>query len=224
MASHLSSLIASHRWHALLVALSTALVCYAALCKALLFRDLEYTGSDLYGILDQSRSWLFTGRLLQDNAYGDQTAIHNYYLLPALSPLTVGLGAYGLVVVLAALGLWAVVRVSTTRALDTPGRLAVLAGLLSPLAFFAFDDPLWGFHPELLYPPLAVLLALGLLEGRRIEVLVVAAVTMLVKEDGALVCGGVLAAYYARRLWLKRSAPAADRRRIARRAAGVESS
>ncbi len=207
-----------HRRRALLATAAAALVCYAALCKALLFRDLEYTGSDLYGLLDQSRSWLFTGRLLQDNAYGYQAAIHNYYLLPALSPLTVWLGAYGLVVVLAALGLWAVVRAAQARALEMPGRLAVLAGLLSPLAFFAFDDPLWGFHPELLYPPLAVLLALGLLEGRRVEVLVLAAVTMLVKEDGALVCGGVLTAFYARRLWRARSASVAERWRIVRRA------
>jgi hypothetical protein len=221
MAGDKPSLIEGRREQLALTAAGAALVCYAAACKALLFRDLEYTGSDLYGILDQSRSWLFTGRLLQDNAYGDQAAIHNYYLLPVLSPLTLWLGAYGLILVLALLELLAVMRLATSRALDTPGRLAALAGLLSPLAFFALDDPLWGFHPELLYPSLAVLLALALLERRRGQAVFIAVVTILVKEDGALVCGSVLAAYYARRLWLARSATRGERRRVALGAAAV---
>ncbi len=221
MAGNGPSLIDGRGRRVALAAAGGALVCYAALCKALLFRDLEYTGSDLYGLLDQSRSWLFTGRLLEDSAYGNQAAIHNYYLLPVLSPLTLWLGAYGLFLVLALLELLAMVRLATSRALDTPGRLAALVGLLSPLGFFALDDPLWGFHPELFYPSLAVLLALALLEGWRGQAVFIAVVTILVKEDGALVCGSVLAAYYARRLWLARSATRGERRRVALGAAAV---
>jgi hypothetical protein len=221
MAGDRLSLIDGRAGRVALAAVGGALVCYATLCKALLFRDLEYTGSDLYSLLDQSRSWLYTGRLLQDNAYGDHAAIHNYYLLPALSPLTLWLGAYGLVLVLSLLNLAAVARVAASRALDTPGRVAVMAGLLSPLAFFAFDDRVWGFHAELLYPPLGALLVIALLEHRHGQALLVAAATILAKEDGAVVCFGVLAAYFARRLWQARSAPAGERQRVLRNAAAA---
>ena len=203
-----------------LSAAGVALVAHQLFCKSLLFRNLEYTASDLYGLLDQSWSWLYTGRLLEDSAYGSQAAIHNYYLLPILSPLTLGLGAYGFFVVVALLQLVAAVGLAKSRAVETPGRIAALAGLVSPLAFYALDDPGWGFHPELLYPALAVLLALALLERRRRQALLVAAATVLVKEDGALVCGGVLAAHFARQLWLAR-ATGVERGRIVRRAAIV---
>lgn len=204
-----------------LLAIASALVGYRALCKMLLFHNLEYPGSDLYGLLDQSRSWLYSGRVLQDNAYGNQAAIHNYYLLPLLSPLTVWLGAYGFFLVLALLELLAAARLASSRALDTPGRLAALAGLVSPLAFFALDDPQWGFHPEALYPSLAVLLTLALLEKRRGQSVFFAVLIILVKEDGAVVCGGVLAAHYVLQLWLARSAPGPERRRIVLRAAAA---
>ena len=202
-----------------LAAAAVALVGYAALCKALLFRDLEYTGSDLYSCLEMSRSWFFAGRLLHDNAYGNVGAIHNFYLLLAFSPLTLRLGAYGLFAGLVALEALAVARVSLSGALELPGRAAVLAGLVSPLAFYVFDDRVWGFHPELCYPPLAVLFALALVEGRRGPAILAAAAIVLVKEDGALVCAGVLAAYFARGLWAARGGPPAERRAVALRAA-----
>ncbi len=202
-----------------LAAAGLTLVGYAAACKALLFRDFEYTGSDLYSCLEMSRSWFFDGRLLHDNAYGNVGAIHNFYLLLAFSPLTLRLGAYGLFVGLVALEALAVARVSLSRALDPPARAAVLAGLLSPLAFYVFDDRVWGFHPELCYPPLAVLFVLALIEGRRGPAILAGAAIVLVKEDGALVCAGVIAAYFTRRLWAARSDPPADRRALALRAA-----
>ncbi len=188
-------------------------VLYGGLCKALLFHNLEYMGSDLFSFLEMTRSWYFDGRLLHDNVYGDHYAIHNFYLLPAFSPLTIPLGAYGLILGLVFLDLIAVLRVVSTGALDLCGRLAILAGFLSPIAYFAFDHRRWGFHPELCYPPLALLLALELADGRRRRAILVGALVVLVKEDGAVLCASVLLAHFAWRLPVLRDGSREERRR-----------
>ncbi len=189
-------------------------VLYAGLCKALLFHNLEYVGSDLFSFLEMTRSWYYDGRLLHDNVYGDHNAIHNFYLLPAFSPLTIPLGAYGLILGLALLDLIAVLRVVSSGALDLCGRLATLAGFLSPIAYFAFDHPRWGFHPELCYPPLALLLALDLVDGRPKRAGLVGLLVVLVKEDGAVLCASVLLAYFTWRLWVLRNGSRQERRRV----------
>ena len=72
-------------------------VLYAGLCKALLFHGLEYFHTDFFSFLEMSRSLFQYGELLRDNAYGHDAAIHNFYLLLAFAPLTLPLGAYGLI-------------------------------------------------------------------------------------------------------------------------------
>jgi len=191
-------------------------VLYAGLCKALLFRDLEYTGSDLFCFLEMSWSWHYAGRLLHDNVYGDHYAIHNFFLLPALSPLTIPLGAYGFILGLVLLHLIAVLRAATAAALDLKGRLAVLAGCLCPVAFYTFDHPEWGFHPELCYPPLALLMALDLLDGNPKRAILAASLIVLVKEDGAVLCAAVLLACLAHRFWSLRAASREERAKTVR--------
>jgi hypothetical protein len=201
-----------------LAAAATLVVLYAGLNKALLFRNLEYFESDLFGFLEMSWSWHYAGRLLHDNAYGDHFAIHNYYLLPLFAPLTISLGAYGLIVVLVVFHLLAIWRVASTAALDFPGRLAALAGLLGPIAYYVFDNPVWGFHPEILYPPLVALLAVELLEGRTGRAIAVVLLIVLVKEDGAVLVAAVLVAYFAGRLWSLRAGAREERRTVIRAA------
>src|SRR5713101_7327538 len=104
------------------------LVLYAGLCKALLFHDLEYFGSDLFSFLEMTWSWHYAGQLLHDNVHGYPSAIHNFYLLLAFSPLTIPLGAYGLILGLVLFNLMAVLRVATAAVLDLPTRLVILAG------------------------------------------------------------------------------------------------
>ena len=190
------------------------LVGWAGVAKALLFRNLEYYEKDLYSFLEMSWSWFYAGRLLHDNVYGAHGAIHNFYVLPLLSPLTIPLGAYGLILALAALNLLGALRVARTPALAGPGRIAVLAGLVGPAALFVFDNPAWGFHPELLYPPLVALLSVDLLEGRYRRALLPAAVMLVVKEDGAVLLATVLLVHFAWRLWRLRGAPRQERRRM----------
>ncbi len=190
------------------------LVLYAGLCKALLFHNLEYPGADLFSALEQSWSWFYAGRLLHDNAYGNAYAIHNTYLLLAFSPLTIPLGAYGLILGLVLLNGLAALRVALSAALDLPGRLVVLVSIFSPLGFFVFDHPEWGFHPELCYVPLALLLALDLAERKTGRAILIAALMMLVKEDGPVLCAAVLIAYFAGRFWGVRRGPPEERRRV----------
>ncbi len=150
----------------LLAAVALLAVFYAALCKALLFRGLEYYHTDFFGFIEMSRSLFQSGELLRDNVYGHHAAIHNYYILLAFSPLTLGLGAHGLILGLVLLHAAAVLRVAFAATLDLPGRVAVLGGYLSPIAYAVFDNSVVGFNPELCYPPLCVLLAIELRERR----------------------------------------------------------
>jgi hypothetical protein len=198
-------------------ALGTAaglVVAYAGLCKALLFRDLEYVGMDFFSFLEMSWSWFYAGLWLHDNVYGHHYALHSFDILPLFSPFTIPFGAYGLIVGLALLNALAAWRVATLRGLDTAGRLTVLAGLFSPVAFYAFDNPSWGFHPELCYPPLGVLFAAELLAGRRGRAALAALLLVLVKEDGAVVAWGILVAHFASRLWALRHGPTEERRLV----------
>src|SRR5262245_3987422 len=168
-----------------------------------------------------SWSWYYSGLWLHDNIYGHHYALHSFDILPLFSPLTIPLGAYGFVLVLALLNALAAWRLATLRSLDTPGRLATLAGLLSPTAFYAFDHPYWGFHPELCYPPLAVLFAAELVAGGAARAALAALALMLVKEDGAVVAWGILVAHFASRLWALRHGPDDERRKT--RAAALRS-
>jgi hypothetical protein len=149
-----------------LAAAAVLVVLYAGLCKALLFHGLEYYHTDFFSFLEMSRSLFESGELLRDNVYGHHAAIHNYYILLAFSPLILSLGAYGLILGLVLLHVAAVLRVGFAATLDLPGRAAVLGGYLSPIAYAVFDDPIFGFHTELCYPPLCLLLALDLRRGR----------------------------------------------------------
>ena len=190
-----------------LAAAGLLLVLYAALCKAFLFHGLEYTHTDFFSFVEMSRSLFETGELLRDNVYGRHAAIHNYYLLIPFSPLMLAFGAYGLTLSLVLLHAAAVLRIASASSFDLPGRVAVLGGYLTPIAYAVFDDPGFGFHTELWYPPLCVLLALDLREGRSRRAILVAALMLLVKEDGAVLCACVLVAHYALRLSELRGAP-----------------
>jgi hypothetical protein len=197
---------------------SAALVIYAGLCKALLFRNLEYWSNDLFGFLELSWSWLYSGRPLHDNLYGNHAAIHNYYLLPLFAPLTLPFGAYGLFAVLIAVNLVVALRAAAARELDLTGRLAVLCALLGPLSYYVFDNPGTGFHIETCFPALAAWLALELVAGRPRAAALLVALIVLIKEDGPVLCFSVLTAFFAWRLVALRGAAPAARRRVTRRA------
>jgi len=211
----------SQDYTTLLSVASVAVLAYMYTCKLLLFRHLEYFGSDLFSFLQMTRSWLTDGIILYDNVYGYHAAIHNYYVLLALYPLTAVLGAYGLIVGLFLAACGAAVGIARSTVLPLATRCALLAGLLSPIMYWTLDHPVWGFHPELLYPYLAVIFAVALTE-RRARLVFASAVTIcLVKEDGAVLCASLLISYFMVRMLSTENEPAQRRVLLKRLAAGL---
>lgn len=179
-------------------ALLLAVIVYWFLVKSVLFHQLEYT-SDLFSNLQLTRSF-FEGRpLLWENAYGDHKAFHSYYVAIFLYPLTRPLGAYGLFMTQAGLYYFAVHKV-LRRARDAVEHrreaywalLLVLA--LGPIAFWIWDDPIYGFHYELLFVPLSLFLAASLLERSRLSWLF-GALIVFVREEGAIVAWSIHVLY-----------------------------
>jgi hypothetical protein len=191
------------------------------ICKVMLFRNLEYYGSDMYSFLRMTWSWFHDGVLLYDNVYGYHAAIHSFYILILFFPLTSLFGAHGLFLGLFLVAGLAIVAVSLLTELPLSSRLVMAAGLLSPIGFWILDHPQWGFHPELLYPYLGVILTVGLVKERRVTVIAAAVAICLVKEDGAAACASILLATFTARMLLMRHEPPCRRLLLQRAAVGI---
>lgn len=195
-----------------------AAAAYVLWMKLRLYGGLEYE-LDLFGFQQMATSTLH-GRLpLFENGWGRHAAIHAYYTLPLFLPAVVLLGAAGLfAVAVAAYGAAAAAVVRAARPLEPARRrlagLVAIAAFGSPVALWLVDDAPYGFHPDLLYAPFAVLFALALLEGRRSAALLTGALLAMTREDGALVAFAVQATVVLGTL------PGGDGRRL-RAAAGV---
>jgi hypothetical protein len=169
--------------------IALGIIAYWLVVKSVLFHRLEYT-SDLFSNLELTRSF-FDGRpLLWENAYGDNKVVHNLYIAVLFYPFTRFLGAYGLFVAEAALYGGAVCKILSRASATEYGRelyWAVLAAIaLGPVAFWIWDNPIYGFHYELVYVPLSVLFAVSLLERSR-WAWIFAALIVLIREEGAVV-------------------------------------
>jgi hypothetical protein len=166
--------------------------------KFFLFRGLEYT-SDLFTHLEMSRS-LFRGYpFLADNQFGSHLGLHNFFVVPLLYPLTGPFGAYGLFLSFALLTFAAALLIAVGIGRGEPGQqeriwLVLGAGLLGPISFWVFDDPIYGWHAELLYVPLGVLFALALLRRSRLAWLW-GGLIALTREDGAVLAWAIQALY-----------------------------
>ena len=197
-----------------------ALLAASLAAKLALFDALEYAG-DIFAGLQMSRSWAWGRPFLYENGDGLRTLFHIYYTTPLFYPLTAWMGAKGLVVGSVLIEAAAILRVASfARRLDAPrGRLVLAAGaafLAGPIFFWMLDDPIQGWHVELLFLPLGVLFALDLLEKRR-RALLWAFLMVATREEGAVFAW----ALHALHAWQEsglRGAPA--RRRLARITAG----
>lgn len=164
------------------------------LIKARLFVGLEYSW-DLFLSLQLSRSWLLGRPLLWENRLGRDQASqlpHNFFLAPLLGPFTLHLGAYGLF--LAHAGLLILAFLALDRALRPWSQWrrlgCAMALLLGPVGFWIWDNPFYGWTPELLYLPLSVLFACALECRSRLRLLW-GALLVLLREDGAVVACSV---------------------------------
>ncbi len=135
--------------------------------KISLFHGLSYT-SDLFHLVQSAYSYLLGRPLLFNNDFGSGGAAHNYFLLPLLGPFAYGGGAHAFFIITAALFALAGYCGLKTISQDSEGsfawgRQAIFLGLLcGPVAFWIWDDPIYGWHPEIFYIPLSCLFALDL--------------------------------------------------------------
>ncbi len=184
------------RWDRL--SLLAALLVFAGilLFKTRAFDALGY-GGDAILHTQIARSWLEGRPPLSENFFGTHLGTHTYFLLLPLGILALPLGTYGLFVAQAALwGLGVLAAARLLRLHGLPGAAALpisLALLLSPAALHTVHDWQYGFHVELLEPPLALFLALALARRRARIALLATLVLLSVKEDAPLLAIAIAA-------------------------------
>src|SRR4029450_9723923 len=115
------------RWDFLGLAISVIIVIWVFTLKLRTFYNLGYS-SDLFVSVQLARGWLDGRGFLQDNCFGNQLAIHTYFLLPLFGVVAKPFGAPGLLFVLAAsVGAVYFGAVRVLRLLSVAGPLAVAA-------------------------------------------------------------------------------------------------
>jgi hypothetical protein len=189
------------------IALS-ALVVFICGCfliiKLKLLYGLAYT-SDLFIHTQKSRSFLYGLPLLYDNIHGPHP-YHNTFLELALSPFSALFGASGLIaaywVICSSVFTW---MIYSSRVASASGRVYIpfmlLISLLGPIGFWTFDNPVYGWHPEMLSLPCGLGLAVSLIEGRRALTLIFSLACLLTHEIGAVLAASIhLLFFYIRQL------------------------
>lgn len=145
------------------VALLLAALVFGSL-KYQLFDGLHYA-SDIYGQMQSARSWWYGYPLLYNADFLENSHTHNYGVLLLLGPLVALAGFWGVIIPHLLLSLWAAwdlhgaLRRGKCSAI-TSATLS-LSVLFGPTAFWLYDDPLYGWHSELLFFPLLILLGVS---------------------------------------------------------------
>jgi len=177
------------RWDFVALGLAVFAVIWVYVLKVKTFYALGYT-SDLFVHVQLARSWLEGRGLLQDNCFGNQLAIHTYFLLVPLGFIAKPFGAPGLVFLLAAsVGAAYFWATRILRLLDVDGPVAVVAPavvLATPLSVAFYQEPGFGFHVEILAPALCLVLFYFLLQQRMIASIVTTLAVISVKEDAPI--------------------------------------
>lgn len=159
--------------------------------KLILFDSYEYT-SDLFSLLQASRSYLSGMPIFWMTRWGGDSWHHQHFLLLFLGPITYLYGAIPIFILHAFLIFCAAYallrRTSNTRNGSWPWSInLIFALLLGPIGFYLFDDILYGWHVELLYVPLNILFAVDLVEKRK-RAWLWALLMVLNREDGPVLC------------------------------------
>jgi hypothetical protein len=177
------------------------------------------TTSDLYESTQLATSWLH-GLFLQDNCFGSILSVHTYLFTPVLAALAAPFGAPGLLIAAAFAAMAAFVATSKIlRLLSVPLAAALAyAGVVSimPLVVNFYQDPIYGFHVELLLPAMGLWLTYFALRRNWAGSLLMALAVVSVKEDAPLVAiaaGAIVACEDALRPAASRSGGGAGPRR-----------
>ncbi|HUF18198.1 MAG TPA: DUF2079 domain-containing protein [Thermoanaerobaculia bacterium] len=176
----------------LLPALSILILTLFFLFKLVAFDRLQYFG-DIFGFVQVAQGFADGYPLLHDNDFGDHKPSHNFYLVLSFFPLVRFLGAYGLFVVQLIFYLAALVAFYTLVRRKGNNLLPWCAWLiffLGPVSFWLWDDAPYGWHAQILFPPLCLALAAGFLGDRRIALLA-GILLILLHEQGAILCWAI---------------------------------
>ncbi len=162
---------------------------WGLICKSVLFDRMSYT-SDLLRFTQASRTWLEGLPLFFEFNRGADSYLHNNFIILAFAPFTFLFGSRGIFFAAAALQLGAAVLCfKRLSLLPWPSRISGLllltAFLFGPTAFWLWDNPIYGWHPETLYPSLSLFLLLSL-ESRSKRFWAAAVLIVLVRQDGAV--------------------------------------
>src|SRR5262245_42646475 len=159
------------------------------LSKVERFQHQGYT-SDLFSHLEIARGWLQGRPLLHENRYGFHGTLHNYFLDLAMGPFALLWGVYGLFFV--QLGLYALSFFYSLSTLTKKDKspyfintvLFYLVFFVGPLSYYVYDNPVFGFHTEMLYVPLGLIFAVALAR-RNLWISASSGLAIaLIKEDG----------------------------------------
>ena len=164
-----------------------ALSAFWLIFKHQLFYKINYT-SDIISFLQLSRDFLRGKPLFFCNTWGEDCLTHNHFLLFLLSPLTNSVNAYGFFIAHVATSfLVAYFCIQHLKPkFSVVESLILISIFFSPLTLWLFDNPTYGWHPELLFFPLALGYGVSLIRGSNAAWLFVS-LLLLTREDGAVV-------------------------------------
>jgi hypothetical protein len=165
--------------------------------KLLHFRYYDYT-SDIFSCLQLSRDWLHGKPFGYENLFGPFANQHNCFILFLFFPLTEFIGCYGFFLVQLIAYAYAIYCISRLNQRMSPGfrLLFLLAFMLGPLGYYIYDDPEFGFNPELLYIPFGIALAYHLVQQNKNGIILWYFLLILIREDAIVLAVCIHLAYY----------------------------
>jgi hypothetical protein len=153
------------------------------------FELLAYTIDDLFNNLEATYSWLVGRPITYANGLGKSNYTHNYFLTPALGFITYFFGAYGIFIFYLFLILIVWLYFFGIFDPNLPKNIVLFGSLfLSPTMLWIIDDPGVGWTIELLFLPFTILFAMALRKGQVFWAIFWAIATILVREDGIILC------------------------------------
>jgi hypothetical protein len=167
--------------------------------KLKLFDSLEYT-NDLLVHTQKSRSFLSGYPLLYDNFHGPRP-YHNTFAELFFAPFTWLCGAFGLFIpyslILCASYLLVVWSVPASTHKGRAGLMFIaFFVLLGPVAFWTFDNPIHGWHPEFLSFPFSLLFACQLLRHQGSKHSFFYVVPLLLTHEGGAISAWAIHSLY----------------------------
>ncbi len=166
--------------------------------KILHLNALFYT-SDIFTWLEMFKSFLDGYPFSFEYQYGRQDLIHNTYSPYLLFSIPVYLfGAYGLFaahLILYFISFMILLKKYYLR-YDLFSLYFVFVLFLGPISFWLIDNPVYGWHPELIYVPLVLIFTVFVLSHNKPASILMALVIILVKENGIILIYSILGFYF----------------------------